>query len=92
MKCRFVLPEQISGARYSTVPGLPLPPCSISLPPAGELGWGSVLGPTEPQLWYVTRSLRSALFSRCVQSDAVLFPVALSGLVVPIKFSNCIQF
>ena len=36
-------------------------------------------------------SLRSALFSRCVHSDAVLFPVALSWLVAPIKFSNCNQ-
>ena len=54
MKCRFVLPEQISGARYSAVPGLPLTPCSISLPPTGELGWGKGLGPARPQVWYIT--------------------------------------
>ena len=53
MKCRFVLPEQISGARYSAVPDLSLPPCSVSLTPAGELGWGKGSGPAEPQLWYV---------------------------------------
>ena len=52
MKCRFVLPEQISRARYSAVPGLPFSPYSVSLTPAGELGWGRGSGPSEPQLWY----------------------------------------
>ena len=53
MKCRFVLPEKISGVRYSVVPGLhSLPP--VSLPPTSELEWGKGLGPTRPQLWYVT--------------------------------------
>ena len=38
------------------------------------------------------RSMRSALFSRCVQSDTVLFPVAFSGLVVLIIFSYYMWF
>ena len=53
MKCRFVLPEQISGARFSAVPSLPLPPCLVSLSPTDELEWGRGSGPVEPQLWYV---------------------------------------
>ena len=37
-----------------SIPRPPLSLCSISLPPAGELGWGKGLGPTGPRLWYST--------------------------------------
>ena len=34
--------------------GIPLAPCSISLPPTSELGLGVGLGPARSRLWYIT--------------------------------------
>ena len=54
-------PHSVGFCSQSRPPGLvfsslrlPPPPCSISLPPTGDLGWGKGLGPARLRLLYVT--------------------------------------
>ena len=86
MQCSFMLPEQISRARCSSVPGLhSLPALFLFLPP---VSWDGVRtwAPLGYSFGTLPCSMRSALFSRCMQSGAAFFPVAFSGLVVLIIF------
>ena len=92
MKCRFVLPEQMSRVRCSAVPGLHSLHAPFLFLPAGELGWGKGLGPSWPWLRYVILFCEFYVFSWYMQFGAVLFPVALRGLVVLIIFSYYMQF
>ena len=68
-------------------PRLPPAPCSISLPPACELGWRKGSDPAGPRLWYITLFREVYLVHEvCVQSGAAFFLVAILWLVVLINY------
>ena len=82
MQCRFMLSEQISRGRCSAIPGLHSLPAPFPFLLPVSWGGGSAWVPLDHGFGALPCSMRSVLFSRCMQSGAAFFPVALSGLVV----------
>ena len=92
MKCRFVLPEQILELGIQQSQAFHSLPALFPFLPLVSLGGGRAWVVRSHSSGTLPRSVRSALFSRCVQSGAILFTVALSGSVAQTIFFNFIQF